>query len=291
MNLDFSTLVLIDTFLNNVSLALESFAFLRLRYTEPSTHRPFKVPGGNIGAWCVTMPKMAVIIFAMSTAGWVSIAVVAGFNVVFAAAYFAHEWWKTRAKVAEEQRVADAVREARSEFTARKSAEGSCAEEGDDVELLAAAARHGAGVTWSDLQPACEGATSISPVSTTPCASADDVVLDALPTAPSRGSSRRRRGSTLGSHTEGFCGDDDEPEVSELALHATAVMTGRGAAAGMAMGHLLEASGGGGVEEEEEEGGTGAHSPTGFEPAHGEDGAHRSVQRVDSGGIELADCV
>jgi len=87
MTFGFSELVVLDTFFNNVSLLLESASFITLRYTEPDSDRPFRVPGGLIGAWCCTLPKFAIIMFGLGTAGtqaWLYCGVA---NVVFALLY------------------------------------------------------------------------------------------------------------------------------------------------------------------------------------------------------------
>ena len=75
---DFRTLVVYDTFFNNVSLVLETAAFLRLRYIEANTHRPFTVPGGLPMAWALTLSKAAVLAFAFGTVHLWEVWVVAG---------------------------------------------------------------------------------------------------------------------------------------------------------------------------------------------------------------------
>ncbi|CEG47047.1 amino acid permease family protein [Plasmopara halstedii] len=61
MNFSFEFLVVLDTFFNNLTLLLEFFAFLRLKYIEKDTVRPFVVPFGNTGAWAITLPKIIVL--------------------------------------------------------------------------------------------------------------------------------------------------------------------------------------------------------------------------------------
>lgn len=85
--LNFAELVVIDTFLNNVALLLEAATFLALRHREPDTERPFKVPGGLIGAWLFTAPKFIIIIFAMGTAGLRAWLICGVANLVFAFGY------------------------------------------------------------------------------------------------------------------------------------------------------------------------------------------------------------
>ncbi|CAH0481212.1 unnamed protein product [Peronospora belbahrii] len=61
MNFSFEILVVLDTFFNNLTLLLEFFAFLRLKYVEKDSERPFVVPFGNVGAWSITLPKIMVL--------------------------------------------------------------------------------------------------------------------------------------------------------------------------------------------------------------------------------------
>ncbi|TDH72955.1 hypothetical protein CCR75_007593 [Bremia lactucae] len=62
MNFSFEFLVVLDTFFNNLTLLLEFSAFLRLKYVEKNTLRPFEVPFGNTGAWGITVPKILVLV-------------------------------------------------------------------------------------------------------------------------------------------------------------------------------------------------------------------------------------
>lgn len=88
MTFGFAELVIMDTFFNNVSLLLESASFLALRHRDPHAHRPFKVPGGLIGAWGLTTSKVLVIGFGLATAGWRAWAICGGCNLLFVALYF-----------------------------------------------------------------------------------------------------------------------------------------------------------------------------------------------------------
>ena len=110
---DFAELVVVDTFFNvrvrmrmcarmqcidtlraqNLSLLLEAAAFLALRHKEPDTPRPFKVPGGLLGAWVFTFPKFAIIVFGLATAGMKAWLICGGCNIVFAAAYMARSYF------------------------------------------------------------------------------------------------------------------------------------------------------------------------------------------------------
>eukprot|EP01083_Nonionella_stella_P181257 648631_1 len=62
---DFETLLQGSTLINCVTYILEFASFIILRYTEPNTHRPFKVPGGWAVAWFITLDKMIVIVVLM----------------------------------------------------------------------------------------------------------------------------------------------------------------------------------------------------------------------------------
>lgn len=73
MSFSFEFLVVMDTFFNNLTLLLEFFAFLRLKYVEKDTERPFEVPFGNTGAWAITIPKIIVlggVLFAQEGSVW-----------------------------------------------------------------------------------------------------------------------------------------------------------------------------------------------------------------------------
>ncbi|GLE03484.1 hypothetical protein PINS_up012386 [Pythium insidiosum] len=91
MSFSFEFLVVLDTFFNNTSLLLEFFAFLRLKYIEKDTERPFEVPFGNTGAWAITLPKILVlsgVLLAQSANVWLFCG---SFNVIVALLYLV---WK-----------------------------------------------------------------------------------------------------------------------------------------------------------------------------------------------------
>ena len=54
---NFEFLLQASTLINCTTLCLEMGAFLRLRYTEPETERPYTVPGGLWTAWLITVDK------------------------------------------------------------------------------------------------------------------------------------------------------------------------------------------------------------------------------------------
>jgi len=51
-------------------LLVELAAFLALRATAPTLPRPWRVPGGTLGALAVTIPPALFALGAMATAGW-----------------------------------------------------------------------------------------------------------------------------------------------------------------------------------------------------------------------------
>jgi L-asparagine transporter-like permease len=73
--------------MSSLTLLLEFFAFLRLRYVEKDTERPFKVPFGNTGAWAITIPKIIVlsgVLLAQSSRIWLFCGV---FNLAISLVY------------------------------------------------------------------------------------------------------------------------------------------------------------------------------------------------------------
>ena len=63
MTTTFDTLVQISVSLNCITLIFEFLSFIRLRYTEPNTLRPYKIPGGFCIAWLITIVKMILVSF------------------------------------------------------------------------------------------------------------------------------------------------------------------------------------------------------------------------------------
>uniref|UniRef100_K3WW37 Amino acid permease/ SLC12A domain-containing protein n=1 Tax=Globisporangium ultimum (strain ATCC 200006 / CBS 805.95 / DAOM BR144) TaxID=431595 RepID=K3WW37_GLOUD len=100
MSFSFEFLVVLDTFFNNLTLLLEFFAFLRLKYVEKDTARPFEVPFGNTGAWAITIPKVIVlsgVLVAQSSHVWLFCAT---FNVVISMAYLLWSQYQRRSQAA-----------------------------------------------------------------------------------------------------------------------------------------------------------------------------------------------
>ncbi|DAZ99298.1 TPA: hypothetical protein N0F65_005466 [Lagenidium giganteum] len=96
MSFSFEFLVIMDTFFNNVTLLLEFFAFLRLKYVEKDTERPFVVPGGNAGAWAITIPKILVlsgVLLAQDVTVWTFCG---SFNIVVSLSYVVWRRFQTK---------------------------------------------------------------------------------------------------------------------------------------------------------------------------------------------------
>jgi amino acid transporter len=63
LNLGFERLVTLDIFVYGLSLALEFLALVVLRVREPQLKRPFRVPGGLIGAIAVGIAPVLLLGF------------------------------------------------------------------------------------------------------------------------------------------------------------------------------------------------------------------------------------
>jgi len=79
--LPFDQLVQMDVLLNNVCLLFEFASYMRLKYTD-GIERPIEVPFGKVGAWMITVPKMSLVLWTMSEAGWETLLWGLGVNVV-----------------------------------------------------------------------------------------------------------------------------------------------------------------------------------------------------------------
>merc|ERR1712154_133354 len=67
---DFDTLLQASVLINCLTLCLEMAAFLRLRYTEPDTVRPYKVSGGLWMAWFITVDKWLLVMVLIVSVIW-----------------------------------------------------------------------------------------------------------------------------------------------------------------------------------------------------------------------------
>jgi amino acid transporter len=68
LNFSFERLISIDLVLYGASLMLEFVALAVLRRKEPALHRPFRIPGGTIGAIAIGVGPACVLLFAMGAA-------------------------------------------------------------------------------------------------------------------------------------------------------------------------------------------------------------------------------
>ena len=71
----FRDLVVLNVWLYSLSLVVELAAFMHLRRAEPGMPRPWRVPGGWLGAVTVTVIPSLLGGLAMATAGWLNTAV------------------------------------------------------------------------------------------------------------------------------------------------------------------------------------------------------------------------
>jgi amino acid transporter len=88
VSFDFSFLVQMDVFLDVLTLVLEFAAFLWMRYKEPDIDRPFKIPGGMVGAWLVVIPKVLVIAVTLALANWLTLIVAGGICAFIILTYY-----------------------------------------------------------------------------------------------------------------------------------------------------------------------------------------------------------
>jgi amino acid transporter len=65
LGLGFARLVTLDILLYGGSLALEFVALVVLRFREPNLPRPFKVPGGLLGAIAIGIPPVLLLAFSV----------------------------------------------------------------------------------------------------------------------------------------------------------------------------------------------------------------------------------
>jgi len=83
----FENLIQIDAFLNCICLLFEFAAFIWLKYKESDTVRQYSVPGGLLGAWLLTLPKVFLIGATMLTSRFYTIIICILLNCVFCFAY------------------------------------------------------------------------------------------------------------------------------------------------------------------------------------------------------------
>ena len=89
----FADLVQCDTFMNCLTLLLEFTSFLILKHRDTSV-RSWEAPGGRIGAWLITLPKVAIIGVTLCLADPLIIKTAALFNTGFVVLYVAQQAWR-----------------------------------------------------------------------------------------------------------------------------------------------------------------------------------------------------
>ncbi|MBI4588263.1 MAG: APC family permease [Candidatus Rokubacteria bacterium] len=89
----FKELVVLDNWLYSLSLLVELAAFLALRRREPGLRRPWRVPGGRLGALLAVIFPSACALLAMATAGLLNTAVAVAVALTGPLAYL----WVARA--------------------------------------------------------------------------------------------------------------------------------------------------------------------------------------------------
>ncbi len=75
----FEVVVVLDNFLNCVSLIFELSAFLWLKWKYPNLERPVEVPGGMIGALIISVPKAILLFITIGVADSLTWAIAGGF--------------------------------------------------------------------------------------------------------------------------------------------------------------------------------------------------------------------
>ena len=96
-NLDFSSLVVLDSAFYMIGQASVIVAFLRLKYLEPDLPRPYPFPGGLAGAWAAaaTTSSLAVFsVYAVASGGalWASCATAGTLAALVALSLLAPRW-------------------------------------------------------------------------------------------------------------------------------------------------------------------------------------------------------
>jgi hypothetical protein len=96
-NLDFSSLVVLDSAFYMIGQASVIISFLRLKYVEPSLTRPFTFPGGLVGAWAAaatTTGLAAFSVYAVASGGalWASYATAGTLAALVVLSLLAPRW-------------------------------------------------------------------------------------------------------------------------------------------------------------------------------------------------------
>jgi amino acid transporter len=64
--LGFERNLILDVLLTGLSILLEFWALVALRIREPELRRPFRVPGGTVGAVAIGIPPLALMVAAVA---------------------------------------------------------------------------------------------------------------------------------------------------------------------------------------------------------------------------------
>ena len=94
---DFDVLIQFNFVLAAQGYILTFLSFLRLKYIEKDTPRPYVVPGGMAGAWLTTLSKMVLMLFVMVTIFVTHPHVLLfyiGYNVVLSIVYLLVRYWR-----------------------------------------------------------------------------------------------------------------------------------------------------------------------------------------------------
>jgi amino acid transporter len=66
LNLSFVKLIMLDVLLTGLSIVLQFAALVGLRLREPNLPRPYRVPGGLIGAIAIGIPPAALLVLTVA---------------------------------------------------------------------------------------------------------------------------------------------------------------------------------------------------------------------------------
>lgn len=94
--LDFDTIVQLYLVSRVINLWILYASLIRLRYTEPDTPRPYKIPGGLPVLIAIFFPTVAISIFALYFANWQVWAAGGSAEVVIIGTYFLRMLWLKR---------------------------------------------------------------------------------------------------------------------------------------------------------------------------------------------------
>lgn len=87
---DFDFLVTLLLLISAANFLLFYTGFLVLRYREPHAHRPWRIPGGKFGAWCIVSPIITIYfgLFFAGLSDWVNTVILGAIVVVLVLIYF-----------------------------------------------------------------------------------------------------------------------------------------------------------------------------------------------------------